>query len=700
MPFNLLAQARNHSDAMERTHRLRQLEKLNEFKRCVPHVSGRALTAILSRVREHGMPERLGRRDQQEGRDLVAYQNTPYGPLQSTVQLRGASAGTTVPLEMANPLAIIHVAAGQSGSFAHLLKEKLIETPPSYASPWHLIMYSDGITPGDAFKTGNDRKVETVYFSLQELGMNALCHEDAWFTQIAKRSSDVDLVGGGMSQIFGACLRAFFGPLHNVRDSGMLLTFADGTRIMLFLSLSIVVQDELAHKMIWMCKGASGLRSCMLCLDHVEGDSTLTEFDATNYLRSEISDPNELRMHNDATVRAIMHRLRTRKAIDLVGAFEQRETALGFTYSEHSILLDDSLARVVRPVSQYMHDWMHVVMQGVFQLVMYLVLEVVRADHDIRYNKLHDYIQLWKWPRRLGNSAKHVFDAKHETSSRKAKSLKCSASEGLAVFLVIAHYFRMSLLPSRHITKSSTDAIGVFLALVVVIELLQNVPRQTVSPDTLRLAVRAFIQAFANVFGWAPMITKFHSLLHLVKEYMRHGLLITCWVHERKHKTIKRYAGNIMNGTPYERSLLSEVTSHHLVALQNSDAFDFSIGLINARPPSRRLKEAVAEIFRTENVREALETRYDAFSTCGRGDVVLVRDGEGMVAGDVWSHLEIEGIPVSLIDVYEPLDVRTDQQYCTWRVRHNPMFYESDSIITAVIWSRTGDVVTTLLPRR
>ncbi len=61
----------------------------------------------------------------------------------------------------------------QGGSFATWFKSRLLENPSTPADPWHLILYSDGITPGDPFKTGNERKVEAVYFSMKELGMQA-----------------------------------------------------------------------------------------------------------------------------------------------------------------------------------------------------------------------------------------------------------------------------------------------------------------------------------------------------------------------------------------------------------------------------------------------------------------------------------------------------------------------------------------------
>ena len=683
-------------------HRPGQLLELNAFKRSVPHVSGRALAAILQRVREHGMPDRITRRDQQEARDVVAHQHTPYGPLQRTLQLQGLEAGTQFNLEIVNPQALLYTVCLQGGSFATWFKSRLLENPSTPADPWHLILYSDGITPGDPFKTGNERKVEAVYFSMKELGMQALCHEDAWFTLVSKSSAHVAKTGGSMSQVIAQCLRQFFNPPHDMRRGGIMLTFGDGTRLMLFLILEIFVQDELAHKMIWSCKGASGTRSCMVCMDYAEGVSELDAMDGTNFVRSRIADPYALNMHTDMTVRAIVRRLRAHQATDSADQFDRRQQVLGFNHTEHSILLADDLVDIVHPVSQYVHDWMHVAMVGVFQLVVYLVMEVLRPV--LRYDAVHTYMQLWTWPRAFGgtgNAAKKAFDAKHETSSRKAASLKVSASDGLSLFPVLAHFFRRAVLPNPTLPTHMSNAVNVFLALVLIIELLQNTARGSVTPASLRNAIFAFMTAFVTTFGWERMITKFHALLHLVNELQRHGVLPSCWVHERKHKTIKRYAQDIMNGGAYERSLLSEVTAHHLNSLLHSDTFDFSVGLVRPRPASRRLLATITELFGAHaHAMEGLESRIDAYSVCFRGDVVLLHDGDEMVAGDVWAHLEIGGVPVSIIDLYEPLEMHVDQQYCTWRKCDNPLLFETENIMAAVIWSQTDDIVTTLLPRR
>ena len=671
-----------------------KLQRLSDFKRSVPHVSGRAFTAILQHVRDIGLPPLVNRKHQVEARDITAYGVTPYGRIQYTHELPAANGAASLKLELVNPLALLYHACLQGGGFSDFFLSRLAQVPPSLQNRWHLIMYSDGITPGDAFRTSNKRKVDVVYFSFLEFGGAALAHEDAWFTLVAKRSVEIAAAAGQLSAVIAKCTKAFFGELHNLEDGGLLLDFPDGSRHMFFASLAISVQDELAHKQTWCCKGASGLRSCMVCIDYAEASSELADFDETGLVRTNILHPRDLRMHTDESLRAVVHRLRD-TATD--GNLERRETALGFRHDPYSILLDASLYTVIKPISQYMHDWMHVVMLGVFPVCMHLVMEAMR--NRFHYNVLDDYMQAWRWPSRVGGSggtAKHIFDAKHETPSRKNKHFKCSASEALSAVPIIAHFFRQAVLPLA--VGAERAAVVVLLALVLVIEMLQNITRCSVLPDDFEAAVSNFMTLYVAAFGWDSMISKFHALLHLCRELRRHGTLVSCWVHERKHKTLKRYAQDHCNGPSYERSVLGEATAHHLWALRQPGAFNFRIGLIEPRNASPHLCATVREALGCNNVLEGFTSRFDVYSTCSRGDVVLVDDNGHLVAGEVWNHLTVDGVHVSVISTWAL--VERHLHHSTWRVREQPDFWDTERIVANVISSRSGDRVTVLLPRR
>ena len=46
------------------------------------------------------------------------------------------------------------------------------------------------------------------------------------------------------------------------------------------------------------------------------------------------------------------------------------------------------------------------------------------------------------------------------------------------------------------------------------------------------------------------MVPKAHYALHMGEQLKAHGLLLTCFVHERRHKECKRFANQMSTGVP------------------------------------------------------------------------------------------------------------------------------------------------------
>ena len=56
-------------------------------------------------------------------------------------------------------------------------------------------------------------------------------------------------------------------------------------------------------------------------------------------------------------------------------------------------------------------------------------------------------------------------------------------------------------------------------------------------------------------------------------------MLPTCWVHERKHKAVKRFATDIQNTKVFNTSVLKEVIGYQLWAVRQDGALVSSLGL-------------------------------------------------------------------------------------------------------------------------
>ena len=88
--------------------------------------------------------------------------------------------------------------------------EKLKDKPPSLENPWHIVLYTDEVTPGNPLATMNNRKFHAVYWSFMEFGANALSREEAWCTIAAEYSVHVSKLSAGLSQAVAKLLKCFF----------------------------------------------------------------------------------------------------------------------------------------------------------------------------------------------------------------------------------------------------------------------------------------------------------------------------------------------------------------------------------------------------------------------------------------------------------------------------------------------------------
>ena len=103
--------------------------------------------------------------------------------------------------------------------------------------------------------------------------------------------------------------------------------------------------------------------------------------------------------------------------------------------------------------------------------------------------------------------------------------------------------------------------VSVYLALCDVIDCLSCFARGKITPEAVQRCVHTFLQLFCDVFGFEYMTPKFHWLLHFGDYAKRFGMLVACYVHERKHKMVKRYLNDLRNTISFEHSVLAEVNT-------------------------------------------------------------------------------------------------------------------------------------------
>jgi hypothetical protein len=682
-----------------------KLRKLNAFRRSMPHVTASAMSQILKGIVDEGMPDLRSRNQMREATQGLMNEVTPHGPLLVELPLRKLD-GTDHTDWAVNPMAFLFHAYRNDGSFRTLLDETVVREEMSADKPLRLVVYADEIVPGKELSHNNKRKQWAMYWSFGQF-LPYFHLEETWMPILSIRSSTVSDIDAGISQVMAAALKLFFGALQtDMSTGGCVLVGADGTQLRIFADLWMVLQDGGAHKLLWHCKGDAGTKMCMLCKELLAEDSGEKDDDDVPIIVCKEISVDNLDFATDDDIRGTVDRLAARHGTMGVGQYNLLQQAVGFNNEPFGILRDESLRRIVKPASQYCHDWMHAVMVGgVMNVVMFLLLASLAAAgmNDI-YNTLHGYCDRWHWPkfRSHGTAVRDLFLKKRETANNKAKTFKALASELLSLYPLLAVFVTRVVLERAGICKLECIA---FLALCDLIDMLQVANLGKCSPDQLMHAVRVFLESCTNA-GWqSHFIPKFHWLVHLPRHLQTFGCLPTCWVHERKHRVVKRYATDIQNDRTMERSVLGEVVSHNLRDINRLNLFNLSPGLVEPVEANSRIVEFLRNCLdasiQPDDVKKGFKARIIPAGYCCRTDVALVRsdDGVNFMAGDVWLHVEVRGEPLSLVNIWAPGTYDRNGGVADWTKRHNPTFVHTRDILASVMSSDLGgNGVRTLIP--
>ena len=147
--------------------RAAKLQRIEAFRRKVPHVSASALTGILKEVRDNGVPDGGSlRKTFQEAREAVVRADGMYGAILREVELPPEKPGPDLRLVYADPVALLAKACETCVPFWTFFESRHAANPSTMANPWDLIIYSDEVTAGNVLAPDGVRKSQVLYYSL------------------------------------------------------------------------------------------------------------------------------------------------------------------------------------------------------------------------------------------------------------------------------------------------------------------------------------------------------------------------------------------------------------------------------------------------------------------------------------------------------------------------------------------------------
>ena len=121
------------------------------------------------------------------------------------------------------------------------------------------------------------------------------------------------------------------------------------------------------------------------------------------------------------------------------------------------------------------------------------------------------------------------------------------------------------------------------LSLFRILDALQCMPRGCVSVAEFHAEVVNHMRYWQEAYPDEDHKPKHHMSVHLGKMYERHGMLWNCFVHERKHKTLKDFATTTSNTLNYEQSVSTDLLNAHVEAMSHPEAFNTGCYLVDPR---------------------------------------------------------------------------------------------------------------------
>ena len=661
-------------------------------------LSQSALASILTSAKSGGLPEAFSRGSQHRARKNVCHTETPYGPILNEKKLKliqGPESELDVGFQ--NPMAWLHYHCEHSNTFSKIVQGALQAHPSTPSSPWSIILYEDGVDPGDQIGKNKSRHSVVYYWSFLELGMEALCHEEVWGTATIMRTNKAKHLEGGLPELTHRVLEQFHGDVHDIRISGVSVCCQGSeNHSTIFAKTQVLMSDAPALAEMLSAKGHAALKCCCLCMNATHhkppgGATPIHEF--SDYcVPITCTDFNKFKKHTDASLRQSIQHLNDLKA-QLSSIEDQETTVYGYNWTPWSIILNKKFD--IGVASAVMYDWAHTYVCdgvadqefGAFMKVMHASITKGGLTHSCTYQALGEYLSGWAWPKGRGNPM-HLFDPEHAKRFIRSGDFACTASEFLSLAPVIKRFLEQVVslqTAGTHVHRHVESMIAV----LDVIDLLQACKvKHAVRPEKLYAAIQKHLDLFKQTYGTEMMRPKHHYALHLPDMLARFGVLLATLTAERKHRAVKRYSRGRINLHGFEIGVLEEVTCHNMWELCEKHVHAFSTS-----KPSRRQQWWLQDLFPESNAKLTLHNEVYRNGYIKQGDIVAFEfEGDlrfGKLLVNVGIVCEASAELVSIVSLWE--HPSGDAEFASCSVFDESVKVPTTCLVEALLYHMTAD---------
>ena len=213
-----------------------------------------------------------------------------YGKVVERIQL---DAPGLKYLDVVNPFAFMHYLCSISTHFADMM-----HTCCKPGRPLRLVIYNDGMNPGNPFRPEKSRELLCYYWAFADWPAHVLSRTFAWMPFCTIRSSIVAKIPGGTSYISRMVLRVFYPENGHSMSRGIMLSCRGETFLMTAVFCGFLA-DLLEHKHNLDWKGTSGNVCCITCANL---DKRLRGDHHGNVIGLDCSDPEKFVRRSNADV--------------------------------------------------------------------------------------------------------------------------------------------------------------------------------------------------------------------------------------------------------------------------------------------------------------------------------------------------------------------------------------------------------------
>ena len=557
------------------------------------------LTDSLVRTPTHGQYRR-GVQAAVEAHGLKT--NTPYG---TVIQEMDIPSVEMPRWHYINPFALI----------AHLcfinkyLYDLISAAVDRVGGPLRVLIYMDGINPGNPLRPDRARELEAIYWTFAELPNWFLRRKDSWFPFGLLRCNFVDSMTNQSSEFMTCIMKVFFTG-GDSWINGICLQSQGRSRIVVAVFGGFLA-DEKALKEIFDITGQAGSAPCFTCLNV---RNRWVAVDDTTTLKMWDPDRSKIVKATDTHIRCKVRRLR--EAAEHGGNVKRMQTLLGINYSPNGLLFCAALTAVLSPANNYIRDWMHtLVSNGVAGTHLALICQAL-VGVGCAMGVLQAYAKKFTLPRSRGK----VTDLFFKDELMLSDHVRHFANDVLAMFPLLYAFLFEKAEPRGWLPRN----IECFRALYAVLCILRRGAMSTTIHAHLTRLIHRHAVLFLELYGNISAKVKFHHLYDLPDDLLRIGAL-SCFVTERKNKDAKAVASSV------SRHLERTAT---MSFLQNT--FTHWRDNMEACLPSylRRATDVTVP-----GADCTLSRSTEAILPCGdifEGDVVLLNDGSIAKVVDFW----------------------------------------------------------------